>query len=76
MGKPTTLNFTKPMRTRGGSRIVIYEVFESDYINGAYYDEDSDVWYPVQWDWYGKYSNTQSALDLINKVIPNGNKAA
>ena len=35
------------MSTRGGSLIRIYEVFESDYINGAYYDPDSDVCYPV-----------------------------
>ena len=67
MGKPTSLNFTKRMSTRGGSLIRIYEVFESDYINGAYYDPDSDVWYPVQWDWAGRYSSKQTALDLVNK---------
>lgn len=55
------------MRTRGGSSIRIYEVFESDYVNGAYYDEESDVWYPCQWDWNGNYAHKPSALDLINE---------
>ena len=54
------------MSTRGGSLIRIYEVFDSDYINGAYYDEESDVWYPCQWDWRGFYAHKPSALDLIN----------
>ena len=55
------------MRTRGGSSIRIYEVFESDYVNGAYYDEDSMVWFPVQWDWNGHYAAKPSALDLVNE---------
>jgi len=54
------------MRTRGGSLIRIYEVFESDYVNGAVYDESSDVWYPMQWDWNGNYASKPSAADLIN----------
>lgn len=54
------------MRTRGGSLIRIYEVFESDYVNGAVYDECSDVWYPMQWDWNGNYASKPSAADLIN----------
>ena len=42
------------------------EVFESDYVNGAVYDECSDVWYPMQWDWNGNYASKPSAADLIN----------
>ena len=55
------------MQTRGGSAIRIYEVFESDYINGAWYEDDRDVWYPCQWGWNGDYSEKKCALDLINK---------
>lgn len=58
------------MQTRGGSLIKLYEVFESDYINGAYYDEESDVWYPAQWDWNGLYAHKPSALDLVNVKQP------
>lgn len=58
------------MRTRGGSLIRIYEVFESDYVNGAVYDESSDVWYPMQWDWNGNYASKPSAADLINTQEP------
>lgn len=76
MSKPTTLNFTKRMQTRGGSAIRIYEVFESDYINGAYYDPDSMVWWPCQWAWTGRYSDKPSALDLINKEPRNNDMAA
>lgn len=54
------------MRTRGGSAVKLYEIFESDYVNGAYYDEESDVWFPVQWDWNGFYASKPSALDLVN----------
>jgi len=54
------------MQTRGGSDVRIYEIFESRYINSAYYETDDDVLYPVQWDWNGFYSDKKSAVDLIN----------
>jgi hypothetical protein len=60
------------MSTRGGSLIRIYEVFESDYINGAWYDDERDVWYPCQWGWDGRYAEKASGLDLINKSKPTG----
>ena len=66
MGKQTKLDFTRRMQTRGGSDVRIYEIFESRYINGAYHEPDDDVWYPVQWDWNGFYSDKKSAVDLIN----------
>ena len=54
------------MKTRGGSPVRLYDIFESDYCNGSYYNAESDVWYPVQWDWNGKYAHKPSALDLVN----------
>lgn len=44
----------------------IYEIFYGDYVNGAYYSEDSDVWFPAQWGWDGAYAHKKSALDLVN----------
>lgn len=60
------IDYTKRVKTRGGSDVRIYDIFYQDYINGAYYDEDSDVWYPCQWDFQGNYSHKKSALDLVN----------
>jgi hypothetical protein len=54
------------MQTRGGSDVRIYDVFESRYINGAYHEPDDDVWYPIQWDWNGHYTDKKSASDLVN----------
>ena len=44
----------------------IYEIFYGDYVNGAYYAEDRDVWFPIQWEWDGAYAQKKSALDLVN----------
>lgn len=67
LGSPTKLNFTIPMQTRGGSDIRLYEIFESSYINGAYYVKEEDKWYPVQWHWNGYYNRDGTcSLDLIN----------
>ena len=60
------IDFTKRIRTRAGSRVEIYFVHDGLYINGAYYEPQDDVWWPVQWDWNGSYGNKQSALDLVN----------
>lgn len=61
-----SLSFTKPIETRDGSSIRIYEVFDGRYINGAYYDPCDDVWYPCQWSSTGVYGTKKSALDLVN----------
>lgn len=60
------IDYTKKIKTRMGSDVRIYEIFYQDYINGAYYDEDSDVWWPCQWDFQGQYSSKPSSLDLVN----------
>lgn len=54
------------MQTRGGSDVRLYDIFESRYINGAYYEPQDDVWYPCQWDWNGYFSDKKSACDLVN----------
>ena len=60
------LDPTKRIATRGGSDVRVYEVFYNDYINGAYYNSDQDVWYPCQWDINGLYSDKHSQLDIVN----------
>ncbi len=60
------IDYTRRVRTRTGSDVRVYEIFYQDYINGAYYDEDSDVWWPCQWDFQGHYSSKPSSLDLVN----------
>ena len=69
MGTKTTkfrVDFTKGVRTRAGSDVRIYEIFYERYINGAYYSEDDDTWYPSQWDSQGMYASKPSSLDLVN----------
>ena len=67
------IDFTKPVTTRAGSNIKVYEVFYGKYINGAYHDPDTDVWYPCQWDMSGVYGSRKSSLDLVNvKEFPVG----
>ena len=61
------LDPTRGLKTRGGSRVRIYEVFYGDYINGAWYEEDRDVWIPAQWGINGEFASKQSALDLVNE---------
>lgn len=61
------------MQTRGGSNVRIYEIFESNYINGAYHEIHENKWYPVQWNWDGLYYDEYICLlDLIN--IPENNE--
>ena len=60
------LDYTKPVRTRGGSEVRIYEIFYNDYCNGSWYEPDRDVWVPCQWDFQGYFANKPSALDLVN----------
>jgi len=60
------IDWTQPVRTRGGSSVKIYEIFYEDYLNGCYYDEDSDVYWPCQWTFDGKYADKPSSLDLVN----------
>jgi hypothetical protein len=62
----TRLNFSLPIKTRGGSLVEIYYIREGEYCNGAYYDKESDVWWPCQWSWNGDYADKRSALDLVN----------
>ena len=59
------------MRTRSGYDIKFYEIYESRYINFAYYDPITDIWYPRQADWDGKDSLNERALDLVNGVASN-----
>lgn len=69
MGAPFSkdpINLSQPLKTRGGSAVRIYEIFYGDYVNGAYYAEDRDVWFPIQWGWDGAYAQKKSALDLVN----------
>lgn len=70
------LDWTKPVQTRGGSEIKIYEVFYNRYVNGCYYEQSEDIYYPCQWDLNGKYGDKPCSLDLINiKAYPDPESA-
>ena len=56
------------MSTRGGSDIRLYDIFPDRYINGAYLDPSTTIWYPVQWNWDGSYGDVERALDLVNNI--------
>ena len=60
------LDFTKPIKTRGGSDVKFYEIFDGRYINGAYYESSEDIWYPCQWGADGVYGDRDTAIDLMN----------
>jgi hypothetical protein len=60
------LDWNKPIQTRAGSQIKIYEVFDSRYVNGAVYDETDDVWYVYSWCYDGSYTDKPCSLDLVN----------
>lgn len=75
MGKPSLLKFSRPLQTRGGSDVRIYDIFESRYINGAYLETETDIWYPMQWDWNGFYASNPSHADLINTPEKNAENA-
>lgn len=66
MARQTGLKFTQRLATRSGHDVRIYEVFESRYINGAYYDAETDIWWPRQWDWDGSDSLGEFTLGLYN----------
>ena len=71
MASGSRLDFTKRITTRAGSPVELYYIREGWYLNGAYHDEASDVWWPVQWDWEGNYASKKSALDLVNEKTTN-----
>lgn len=60
------LDWTRPIRTRGGNSVRIYDVFDGRYTNGSYYEDTEDIWYPCQWSPDGMYGDRESALDLVN----------
>ena len=61
------LDPNKPIETRCGYQVKIYEIFNMRYINGAYYDTTTDVWFPRQWDKDGYDEEREKALDLVNR---------
>ena len=61
------LDFTRPIKTRIGNEIKLYEIFDGKYINGLYLDAEDDVWYPLQWGLDGRrYTDYRDDYDLIN----------
>lgn len=61
------IDWTKPLQTRSGSEIRLYDLFPNRYANGAYYEKETDIWYPLQWDWNGQYATHPSSSDLVNE---------
>lgn len=65
--KPKTkLDFKRPIATRCDYPVRFYDIFVDRYINGAYYDRDTDIWYSRQWDWDGTDALGERNLDLRN----------
>ena len=62
----TRLDFTRRLSTRSDHDIRLYEVFEGRYINGAYYDSDTDIWWPRQWNYDGSDALGEYTLGLYN----------
>jgi hypothetical protein len=60
------LDWSKPIKTKGGSAYMLYHVVQDDYCNGAWYEADRDIWIPCQHDFQGNYAEKKSALDLVN----------
>ena len=61
------LDPNKPIETRCGYQVKIYEAFAGRYFNGAYYDSTTDIWYVRQWDKDGYDEEREKALDLVNR---------
>lgn len=65
------LNYKKPVTTRLGSKVEIYKIYDA-YMHGAYYVEEEDKWYAVEWTINGYFSPpdngraVKTSLDLIN----------
>lgn len=64
--KKKPLDWSKPIKTVGGSKYMLYYLKHGDYSNGAWYEEDRDVWIPCQHDFQGNFASKKSALDLVN----------
>lgn len=62
----TRLDPNKPIETRCGYQVKIYEVQYEKYYNYAYLDEDTDIWWPKQANWDGSETGGEKALDLRN----------
>ena len=60
------LDFNRRVATRAGYDVKIYEIIYPKYLNGAYYDRDTDIWWARQWDMDGKDSGGEYELDLRN----------
>ena len=66
MAKRSGIDFTKPIETKCGYDIKIYEIVYPKYMNGAFYDRDTDIWWARQWDMDGKDSAGEHNLNLRN----------
>lgn len=61
-----SLDFKLPIQTRCKYSVRLYDIVSERYINGAFYDRDTDIWWPMQWNWDGKDEKGQKAFDLVN----------
>ena len=67
------LDFKKPVSTRAGSYVKIYEVYNEQLI-GAWYDSLEDRWIPTCWTLSGYFlpvnkgdKQFRSSIDLVNE---------
>ena len=61
-----SLDFRRPIATRCGYEVRLYDIYEGRYINFGYYDPDVDVWWPRQCNWDGSDTQGEWVLGLHN----------
>jgi len=69
-----SLSFRKPIITRGGNKVRLYHIYETE-IHGAYCaDEDTDRWIIARWEMNGYFfppneggKQPITSADLINE---------
>jgi len=66
MARRSRLDPNRSLKTRSDHDVRIYEIFYERYINFAYYDRDTDIWWPRQANWDGTDVFNEKALDLVN----------
>ena len=66
MARRFRLDPDRSVKTRSEHDVRIYEIFYERYLNGAYYDRDTDIWYPRQWNFDGDDYLGEFTLGLIN----------
>jgi len=58
------INFKNPVTTRESHKIKFYEAYQ-DFIHGAWYEDERDMWMMATWTLPNGFHLTDSRLDLV-----------